>query len=119
MPGLILIRKTTNHANPNYHLFAAKRRPVKMTAPLYHAPLPNVSASIGYGLSGSICWGGVAQVTPEQLQTTNLDTDYKSLLDRALATIPALAKASNTATIFANSISTSTKTRPSATQRLI
>jgi hypothetical protein len=56
--GLILLR-TTSGGSAQYQLYAVKRRPTTLRAPLYHAPLPNVFNS------GSICWGNVA-LTPTQ-----------------------------------------------------
>ena len=60
LPGLILIRCTTDDQNPQYRVFAVKRRPETLDAPLYHPPLPNVFNT------GSICWGSVRRVTDAQ-----------------------------------------------------
>ncbi len=74
LPGLILIRTTSDDRNPQYHLFAVKRRPTTLTTPLYHAPLPNVFGS------GSICWGTVQRPTDRALKSTSLAEDWMQLL---------------------------------------
>ncbi len=70
LPGLILIR-TCQADTPQYQLYAVKRRPKTLAAPLYHAPLPNVFSS------GSICWGSVRQAPT---QGTSLTADWERLL---------------------------------------
>jgi hypothetical protein len=74
LPALILIRHTQHDARPQYHIYATKRRPKTLDAPLYHAPLPNIFHS------GNICWGNVAQPSSEELATTSLATDWQQLL---------------------------------------
>jgi PRTRC genetic system protein B len=74
LPGLILIRTTNDDRNPQYHLFAVKRRPTALTTPLYHAPLPNIFSS------GSICWGTVQRPTDRALKSTSLAEDWMQLL---------------------------------------
>jgi PRTRC genetic system protein B len=74
LPGLILIRTTSDDRNPQYHLFAVKRRPNALTTPLYHAPLPNVFGS------GSICWGTVQRPTDASLKGASLAEDWMHLL---------------------------------------
>jgi hypothetical protein len=73
LPGLLLIRVTTEDKNPQYGVYAVKKRPVTLNEPLFHAPLPNVFSS------GNICWGTVQRVTDTALQTTNLAEDWKVL----------------------------------------
>jgi hypothetical protein len=70
LPGLIRIRACQAGA-PQYQLYAVKRRPKTLTAPLYHAPLPNVFSS------GSICWGSVPQALPKGASLTD---DWARLL---------------------------------------
>ncbi|HUN08210.1 MAG TPA: hypothetical protein PLQ56_16510 [Aggregatilineales bacterium] len=74
LPGLMLIRTTSDDRNPQYHLFAVKRRPAALTMPLYHAPLPNVFGS------GSICWGTVQRPTDAALKGASLAEDWMQLL---------------------------------------
>lgn len=74
LPGLVLIRTTSDDRNPQYHLFAVKRRPTALTTPLYHAPLPNVFGS------GSICWGTVQRPTDAALKGASLAEDWMQLL---------------------------------------
>jgi len=70
LPGLILIR-TCQADTPQYQLYAVKRRPKTLIAPLYHAPLPNVFSS------GSICWGSVPQALSKG---PSLTADWERLL---------------------------------------
>jgi PRTRC genetic system protein B len=74
LPGLVLIRTTSDDRSPQYHLFAVKRRPTALTTPLYHAPLPNVFGS------GSICWGTVQRPTDAALKDASLVEDWTQLL---------------------------------------
>ena len=74
LPGLVLIRTTSDDRNPQYYLFAVKRRPTVLTTPLYHAPLPNVFSS------GSICWGTVQRPTDVALKSASLAEDWMQLL---------------------------------------
>jgi len=74
LPGLVLIRTTSDDRNPQYHLFAVKSRPTALTTPLYHAPLPNVFGS------GSICWGTVQRPTDAALKGASLAEDWMQLL---------------------------------------
>jgi hypothetical protein len=74
LPGLLLIRFTTEDKNPQYGVYAVKKRPVALDVPLFHAPLPNVFSS------GSICWGTVQQVAETALNGTVLAQDWAVLL---------------------------------------
>lgn len=75
LPGLILIRSTTGASGaPAYRLWASKRRPTSLDAPLYHAPLPNLY------FDGAICWGTVALDAAERLAPASLDADFATLL---------------------------------------
>lgn len=42
LPGLLLIRVTAEDKNPQYGVYAVKKRPPTLNEPLFHAPLPNV-----------------------------------------------------------------------------
>jgi hypothetical protein len=68
LPGLVLLRASAGAA-PSYQVYAVKRRPATLSAPLYHAPLPNVFSS------GSICWGNVPLA-----ENTSLAADWQRLL---------------------------------------
>lgn len=74
LPGLLLIRVSSEGKQPQYQLYAVKRRPVTLREPLYHAPLPNVFGD------GSICWGTVPRVSEAALQGTSLADDWAVLL---------------------------------------
>lgn len=74
LPGLILVRQTTERQHPDYHLYAVKRRPQSLDAALFHAPLPNIYTS------GSICWGTVRTVSEAALAGTSLAEDWQMLL---------------------------------------
>jgi hypothetical protein len=74
LPGLLLIRSTTEDKNPQYGVYAVKKRPITLNEPLFHAPLPNVFAS------GNICWGTVQRVSDTALQSTTLAEDWAVLL---------------------------------------
>lgn len=74
LPGLILVRTTNDECQPQYQLFAVKRRPTLLSAPLYHAPLPNVFGN------GSICWGTVQRPADTVLKTNSLAEDWMQLL---------------------------------------
>ncbi len=74
LPGLLLIRVTAEDKNPQYGVYAVKKRPIKLDEPLFHAPLPNVFSS------GNICWGTVQRVTDTALQSTTLAEDWAVLL---------------------------------------
>lgn len=74
LPGLVLIRVTTDHQLPQYGVFAVKRRPATMDCPLFHAPLPNVFGS------GAICWGTVQRVDNAALYRASLADDWALLL---------------------------------------
>jgi PRTRC genetic system protein B len=76
LPGLVMIR-THSGSNPQYSLFAVKKRPETLDTPLFHAPLPNVFHG------GNICWGNV-RLTVEQ--GTSLAADWKLLLGTAFGT---------------------------------
>jgi hypothetical protein len=74
LPGLLMIRTTTEDRNPNYAVYAVKRRPLTLDEPLFHAPLPNVFSS------GSICWGTVQRVSDAALTDASLTEDWALLL---------------------------------------
>ncbi len=74
LPPLVFIRATTEAGNPQYRLFAVKKRPTALDAPLFHAPLPNVFHT------GTICWGSVPLVSEEALRGTSLVEDWRVLL---------------------------------------
>ena len=74
LPGLVLIRMTLEDKNPQYGVYAVKKRPFTLNEPLFHAPLPNVFSS------GNICWGTVQRVTDTALQGTTLAEDWAVLL---------------------------------------
>jgi hypothetical protein len=74
LPGLLLIRVTADDKNPQYGVYAVKKRPMTLDAPLYHAPLPNVFTT------GNICWGTVQRVTDAALYGTSLAEDWAVLL---------------------------------------
>lgn len=77
LPGLILIRVTTDDKAPQYGVFAVKRRPENLDIPLFHAPIPNVFSS------GSICWGTVPRVEDAALRGSSLANDWMMLLGSA------------------------------------
>lgn len=77
LPGLLMIRTTSEDRNPNYAVYAVKRRPQTLESDLYLAPLPNVFNS------GSICWGSVQRVSDEALTLTSLTEDWSMLLGSA------------------------------------
>lgn len=70
LPPLILIRVTSD-GQPHYALYAVKKRPTDLTAPLFHAPLPNVFSS------GAICWGTVPRADG---QSASLAADWGQIL---------------------------------------
>src|SRR5262249_54526473 len=74
LPGLVLIRLTAENKNPQYEVFAVKKRPTTLNEALFHAPLPNVFTS------GSVCWGTVPQVEETALQAASLASDWAALL---------------------------------------
>ena len=74
LPPLVLIRITSENRNPQYHLYAVKRRPASLEVDLFHAPLPNVYPG------GSICWGNVPMVSDEALAESTLTEDWQRLL---------------------------------------
>jgi hypothetical protein len=74
LPGLVMIRMTTEGKAPQYGLFAVKRRPQTLDVPLFHAPLPNVFGS------GSICWGTVQRVRDDALRGASLADDWAMLI---------------------------------------
>ncbi len=74
LPGLVMIRLTTDEKAPQYGVYAVKRRPEKLDMPLFHAPLPNVFGS------GAICWGTVQRVTDTALRAATLAEDWTMLL---------------------------------------
>jgi hypothetical protein len=74
LPGLIMIRVTTEDKAPVYGVYAVKRRPDKLDIPLFHAPLPNIFGS------GAICWGTVPRVADATLRNSALSNDWTMLL---------------------------------------
>jgi len=74
LPGLVLIRVTHHERRPDYKLYAVKRRPKQMDAPLYHAPVPNVFTG------GGICWGTVERVSEASLAGVSLAEGWAQLL---------------------------------------
>ena len=74
LPPLILIRVTAQERQPNYQVYAVKKRPTSLDVALFHVPLPNVFNS------GSICWGSVPQVSQSALAGTSLAEDWQYLL---------------------------------------
>ena len=74
LPGLLMIRTTSEDRNPSYAVYAVKRRPGTLEVALYLAPLPNVFNS------GSICWGSVQRVSDEALSGAPLAEDWSMLL---------------------------------------
>ena len=74
LPPLLLIRVTTENKNPQYQVYAVKKRPASADADLFNAPLPNVYAS------GNICWGSVKTVSDEALSGSSLAEDWQRLL---------------------------------------
>jgi PRTRC genetic system protein B len=74
LPGLVMIRTTSDDSTPQYALYAVKRRPEKLDVPLFHAPLPNIFAS------GSICWGTVPKVDADAMRSSSLANDWTMLL---------------------------------------
>lgn len=74
LPGLIMIRVTTEGKAPQYGVYAVKRRPDSMDIPLFHAPIPNVFGS------GAICWGTVPRVEDAALRGSSLANDWMMLL---------------------------------------
>ncbi len=74
LPGLVLIRTTSEERSPSYTVYAVKRRPVSLDTALFHAPLPNVFSG------GSICWGTVSRVSDAGLTGTGLAEDWAMLL---------------------------------------
>jgi len=71
---LLLIRSTTDNRNPQYQLFAAKKRPASLDTELYNAPLPNIFSD------GGICWGTVHTISDEALAGCSLAADWGILL---------------------------------------
>lgn len=74
LPGLIFIRVTTEDKQPQYEVYAVKKRPSTFETPLFHAPLPNVFNN------GTICWGSVPLVSDEALRGSSLNDDWRVLL---------------------------------------
>ncbi len=74
LPGLVLIRTTSEERSPSYTVYAVKRRPVSLDTALFHAPLPNIFSG------GSICWGSVSRVSDAALGGALLAEDWDILL---------------------------------------
>jgi hypothetical protein len=64
LPGLVLAQTRIEGRTMETRVYAVKRRPTTLTAPLYHAPLPNVFNS------GSVCWGSVPESEDLSLAAT-------------------------------------------------
>jgi hypothetical protein len=77
LPGLVMIRVTTEGNAPQYGVYAVKRRPETLDVPLFHAPIPNVFGS------GAICWGTVPKVDADALRGASLTNDWTMLLGSA------------------------------------
>lgn len=73
LPPLVMIRRTRDDL-ATYNVYAVKKRPQSLDAPLFNPPLPNVFNS------GSVCWGSVAMVSDEALADTVLTEDWGRLL---------------------------------------
>lgn len=74
LPPLLMIRTTSEDRNPNYAVYAVKRKPKSLDVALFQAPLPNVFNS------GSICWGTVQRVSDTALSGASLVEDWAMLL---------------------------------------
>jgi hypothetical protein len=74
LPGLVMIRVTTEGKAPQYGVYAVKRRPENLDILLFHAPIPNVFGS------GAICWGTVQRVEDAALRGSTLAADWTMLL---------------------------------------
>ena len=74
LPPLLMIRTTSEDRNPNYAVYAVKRKPKSLDVALFQAPLPNVFNS------GSICWGTVQRVSDTALLGASLTEDWAMLL---------------------------------------
>ena len=74
LPPLLMIRTTSEDRNPNYTVYAVKRKPKSLDVSLFQAPLPNVFNS------GSICWGTVQRVSDTALSGASLLQDWAMLL---------------------------------------
>jgi len=74
LPPLLMIRTTSEDRNPNYAVYAVKRKPKSLDLALFQAPLPNVFNS------GSICWGTVQRVSDTALSGASLAEDWAMLL---------------------------------------
>ena len=74
LPPLLMIRTTSEDRNPNYTVYAVKRKPKSLDVALFQAPLPNVFNS------GSICWGTVQRVSDTALSGASLTEDWAMLL---------------------------------------
>lgn len=74
LPPLLMIRTTNEDRNPNYAVYAVKRKPKSLDVALFQAPLPNVFNS------GSICWGTVQRVSDTALSGASLTEDWSMLL---------------------------------------
>ena len=74
LPGMVMIRVTADDKTPQYGVFAVKRRPDTLDAPLFHAPIPNIFGS------GAVCWGTVQRVSDIALKGTTLADDWTMLL---------------------------------------
>ncbi len=86
LPGLLLIRTLTDDKNPEYLVYAVKKRPATLDEPLFHAPLPNIYSS------GGICWGSVTKVTDKAMKSASLEEDWKMLLGSGFGTHAASGK---------------------------
>jgi hypothetical protein len=74
LPGLVMLRKVSG-GQVSHQVYAAGRRPGLISARLYAAPLPNVSAS-----NGDVCWGSVPKPSKQSLAGSDLSEDWQLLL---------------------------------------
>ena len=71
LPHLVLIRTSINQGQPDYKLYACKKRPQSLNDPLFHAPLPNIYSS------GGICWGNISLPKSDSI---SLQRDWETFL---------------------------------------
>ncbi|MBZ0283460.1 MAG: prokaryotic E2 ligase family D protein [Anaerolineae bacterium] len=74
LPGMLMIRVTSEDKSPQYQVYAVKQRPDKLDTLLFHVPLPNVFTS------GSICWGSVPVASETALKGSSLVEDWAVFL---------------------------------------
>lgn len=74
LPPLLMVRTVTGQKQPRYQVFAVKRRPTTLNAPLFVAPLPNVYHT------GNVCWGSVSLPDITLEETVSLASGWQVLL---------------------------------------